>query len=179
MGYQPTPPATEVRIVRRVKSLLIALVVLALSAGVAFAAKVMPQAAEGGLERAAEAAGKTVPVATEEEEPAEEAPEAEEEPAEVAPEAEEEPAEEAPEDAADTHGAIVSEAAQGETPEGWTNHGAYVSAVARGLAQPGDPAPAEALENGGRMPNHGTQASAAAKAKAGGAAAQGRGSGRP
>jgi hypothetical protein len=37
----------------------------------------------------------------------------------------------------------VSEAAQGETPEGWTNHGEYVSAVARGLVQPGDPKPAE------------------------------------
>jgi hypothetical protein len=168
--------------VRRLKSLLIALVVLALSAGVAFAARVMPQAANGGLERAAEAAGKTVPVdhtAGDESDEEEQAPDAEEETTE---ETEETTEEETTEDAqAETHGATVSEAAEGDTPEGWANHGAYVSAVARGLAEPGDPAPAEAVENGGRMPNPGTEAAAAAKAKAGGAAAaaQGRASGRP
>lgn len=32
----------------------------------------------------------------------------------------------------DNHGKIVSEAAHSETPEGFRNHGAYVSSVARG-----------------------------------------------
>lgn len=164
---------------RRLKSLVIALVVLALSAGVAFAARVMPQAASGGLERAAEAAGKTVPVGppVDESEPeglvpteATEEPDALEEPV-----AEEEEAVAIDGEPGD-HGAVVSEAAQGETPEGWANHGAYVSAVARGLAEPGDEAPPEAVENGGRMPKpekdqtatgrgSGAERSAAAKPK--------------
>ena len=32
----------------------------------------------------------------------------------------------------DAHGAEVSAAAQGETPEGWKNHGQYVSSIAKG-----------------------------------------------
>ena len=36
------------------------------------------------------------------------------------------------EQGANTHGEEVSAAAQGETPEGWKNHGAYVSSIAKG-----------------------------------------------
>jgi hypothetical protein len=128
--------------VRHLRGVLIALAVLALSAGAALAG--LPQAAADGLARATHASGKTVPVpatiTTEEVDPDVDAPEV------VAPDedTDEDTDQETDEDTdteAGDHGATVSEAAQGETPEGWANHGAYVSAVARGLAKVGDPAP--------------------------------------
>ena len=120
---------------RRVRGILIALTILALSAGAALAARPAintPDAAADGLERATEVSGVSVPVAGP---PGEAAPEQgpEEEPIE------EEPIEEpsdAPEDEAETadqpeiHGAAVSEAAQSETPEEFDNHGQYVRSVA-------------------------------------------------
>jgi hypothetical protein len=126
------------KLVRRFRGLIVALVALALSAGVAFAWGGPPDAANKGLGIAADASGQTVPARAEEqptagtdEETEEEAPETE------APETEA-PETEAPEDdsaATDTHGALVSEAAQMETPAAFTdaglNHGAFVSCVAR------------------------------------------------
>ncbi len=146
---------------RRFRSLVIALAVLALSAGIAFAARQMPQQSADGLSKAAEAAGKTVPVghptvtSSDEGKDADiddEAGEGADAAAAEAPDEAEAPDADEPADQPDTHGATVTEAAQGETPAGWANHGAYVSAVAHGDVQPGDPAPDEAVANGGRMP---------------------------
>jgi hypothetical protein len=120
--------------VTRFRALLVAIAVLALSAGAALAghsALTMPSAAADGLQRAAEAAGKIVPVAG----PPADAPDAN--PDEAAGENTEEaqPAEEAPLDAQaaehpDNHGKAVSEAAQATTPAGFDNHGQYVKTVA-------------------------------------------------
>ena len=110
---------------RRLRGLGISLVVLTLSAGAVLAGGSLPEQASHGLETAGEAAGKTVPVRPSAEEPAadEESEEAEE-PAET-------PEEEADADgSSDNHGALVSAAAQMETPEGFRNHGAFVSCVA-------------------------------------------------
>jgi hypothetical protein len=115
------------RHVRHLRGFLAALVALAMTAGLALAARpaTMPQAATDGLGTAAGAAGKVVPVVAE---PTEAAPEAEETPDATV----EEPDEDAPteDEAADNHGATVSAAAQGETPEGFDNHGQYVKSVA-------------------------------------------------
>lgn len=109
---------------RHFRGLGIALAVLALSAGAVFAGQ------------AALSAPATSPVA------AEETPDADETPGTEAPDTEE-PTEDADEDAdetapedaadaeADTHGTLVSEAAQMETPEAFENHGAFVSCVAK------------------------------------------------
>jgi hypothetical protein len=114
------------QVIRRSRGLLIALVVLGLSAGFALAARPMPEAAADGLATAAAAAGKTVPVGnpgvedptqgTETEDPEAEDPETEDPEATV-------------EDGA--HGDLVAEAAQMETPDGFANHGEFVSCVAR------------------------------------------------
>jgi hypothetical protein len=139
---------------RSLRGLGVALAILTLTAGAALASHPLPDAAANGLghapglEVAADAAGKTIPpgwqaelvMPTDEEEAQEPTEEETEEPAE-----DEEAAE-------DTHGATVSEAAKGDTPDGWRNHGAYVSAVARGLVDVGAEAPQEAKDNGGRMP---------------------------
>jgi len=135
---------------RSMRGLLTALAALALTAGAALAGGTIPGPAHHGLDRApglevAEgAAGKLVPPGLQADLAM---------PADMEePESEELEEEEESETAEGTHGATVSEAARGDTPEGWRNHGAYVSAVARGLVQPGDPAPQEAVDNGGRMP---------------------------
>ena len=130
-------------LIRRSRGLVVALVVLGLTATVALAARpatAPPAAATDGLNRAAEAAGKTVPATGAQSRP-EQAP-ATDAPATEAPEADA-PEADAP---ADSHGATVSAAAQAETPEGFDNHGAYVSPVAKA--------------------NHGHETAAAAKAKA-------------
>jgi hypothetical protein len=138
-------------IVYRPRTLLAALAALALSAGVVLGAD-PPPAADHGLSTAAEASGLTVPPALPE-------PSESPEPS-PSPEPSESPEPSPSPEHPDNHGAVVSQAAQGDTPEGWANHGAYVSAVARGLAEPGSPAPEEALANGGRLkpkkPNHPT-----------------------
>jgi hypothetical protein len=116
----------------RLRGLVVAIAALALTATVVFAARpatAPPAAAQDGLERASEASGKDVPVSAQEDPPAEEEStedaEAEEEALEDAEEAEggERPM---------NHGWYVSEAAKGETPDGYDNHGAYVSEIARG-----------------------------------------------
>jgi hypothetical protein len=116
--------------VTRFRALLVAIAVLALSAGAALAgssAPTTPSAAADGLKRAAEAAGKTVPVAGQ---PAEAPDQAADENTEEA-----QPAEEAPVDAQaaehpDNHGKVVSEAATATTPDGFDNHGQYVKTIA-------------------------------------------------
>jgi hypothetical protein len=127
---------------RHLRSPLIALAVLAISAGVVLAGQALPELASDGLDRASQASGSDVPVGagpstTDGDAPAAglEQPDASPD-GDLAPEAETGPAADGA-----AHGAAVSEAATGETPDGWANHGAYVSAVARGLVQPGDPAP--------------------------------------
>lgn len=132
----------------RPRTILAALAALALSAGVVLGAN-PPEAATDGLTKAADRSGMTVPPSPP---PGLQGPAAtpsDEETEEPEPTESPEPAENG--DRPDNHGAVVSQAAQGETPEGWRNHGAYVSAVARGLAEPGDPAPEEAVANGGRL----------------------------
>ena len=140
--------------IRRSRGLLVAIAALALTATAAFAARpatAPPAAAADGLSRAAEAAGKTVPVSPTENA----APQAGtsqslvvEAPTSSAPDAN---ADTAP--PADTHGALVSAAAQAATPTGFDNHGAYVSQVAQ--------------------QNHGQTTAAAAKAAAAAAAVTG------
>lgn len=115
------------RLMSRARGLLVALAVLALSAGIVLAgrpATAPPAAAAGGLERASEASGKTVPVAA----PDADAPATDED-------ADEDSDENEPADAnaavhPDNHGKVVSEAAQGATPEGFDNHGQYVKTIA-------------------------------------------------
>jgi hypothetical protein len=129
---------------RSIRGIMAALAVLALTGGAALAAGPFPDAAHNGLDRAPglaiaeQASGKTVPPGL----LADLAMPADLEEPEVDEETEE----------AENHGATVSEAARGDTPEGWKNHGAYVSAVARGLVEVGDEAPEAAVDNGGRMP---------------------------
>jgi hypothetical protein len=118
------------RLLGRLRGLIVAIAVLALTAGVALAARpaALPQAAGGGLERAAAASGQTVPVAGQGEE---NTPDADEENTDAddaepldtpsAPEAAEHP---------DNHGATVSAAARGATPTTFDNHGQYVKSIA-------------------------------------------------
>lgn len=133
----------------RPRTILAALAALALSAGAVLGAT-PPPAAEDGLSTAGEASGMTVPPTTppDLEVPA---PTPTEENGEEGDENTPDPTPDENGEHPDNHGAVVSQAAQGETPEGWANHGAYVSAVARGLVEPGDPAPEEAVANGGRL----------------------------
>ncbi len=129
------------RLSTHLRGLLVALAALALTAGVAFAAR---PTGTTGLERATDAAGKTVPTTTEEEEPT--IPEVDEdedtdEDGEEAVDEDGSEAEDGDEDdgrdealddeRADNHGWYVSEAAKAETPEGYKNHGEYVSEIAR------------------------------------------------
>jgi hypothetical protein len=122
------------------RSLLAAVIVIALSAGVVAAGGPSGHAANG-LATAAEKAGKTVPVAGQEANQEESEPEANE------PE-EEAPTDETSEDAGEhcatdpttldeaalaelNHGAIVCWAAHQETPAEFDNHGAWVSSWAK------------------------------------------------
>jgi hypothetical protein len=120
-------------LIRRFRGLGVAVVVLAMSAGVVFAAAPHGQPASDRVPNA-----ETPTSGTDEDEseaPETEAPETE------APETEapdtEDPSEDADTDKAETdstsgdnHGALVSAAAQMPTPDGFRNHGAFVSCVA-------------------------------------------------
>lgn len=124
---------------RRVRGLLIAVAILALSAGAAAAARPTfstPDAATGGLDRAREASGVGVPVAGA---PSVDAPAIEEAPSTEPSEAPSTEPSEAPADAGtteaaaehpDNHGADVMEAAKGDTPGEFDNHGQYVKSIA-------------------------------------------------
>jgi len=117
-------------IFRPLRGILIALAVFALSAGVVLGARSMPQAASDGLARASDASGQAVPLRTEADEDQNEAPDVDED-------ADEDQDAEAPSPdadgtaATDTHGALVSAAAEMDAPAGFDNHGAFVSCVAR------------------------------------------------
>jgi hypothetical protein len=121
-----------IRSISRLRALLVAFAALVLTAGVALAghsALSMPSASSTGLERAADAAGKIVPVAG----PAETADEQTDEDADVDVDSEEPAAGKPAGDAAshpDNHGAVVSVAAQDPTPAGFDNHGQYVKTIA-------------------------------------------------
>jgi len=131
---------------RRIRGALIALVILAFSAGLAFGAS-PPDGASWGLSNAASHAGKTVPVAggdeetgdeetgeetgdeeTGDEETGEESEAAEEESEEAGENCATDPSTLTPEDLAlMRHGSIVCWAAhQTEWPEWFANHGAFV-----------------------------------------------------
>jgi hypothetical protein len=109
------------------------------TAGIAFAGK--PSTPANGLEVASEASGKTVPVRAEVEENEAEAEDEEEE--EEAPELEVESEEAGDNCATDPtgltaeelaevrHGSVVCWAAHQETPEGYANHGEWMSEWAR------------------------------------------------
>jgi hypothetical protein len=115
----------------RFRSLVIALVALALSAGAVFAAHSMPTVASNGLTTAGTHAAKTVPVESDKGDQAK---------PDTADTADKD--DQAKPDTADTttdttthpdnHGKLVSEAAHLTTPAGFRNHGAYVSSIARG-----------------------------------------------
>jgi hypothetical protein len=112
-------------VIRRFRGLFISVVVLALSAGVVFGWNGPKSAADSGLATAENASGQTLPARADQqpaiEEQETEAPETE------APEADA-PTENS---STDTHGALVSQAAQMDTPAGFDNHGAFVSCVAK------------------------------------------------
>lgn len=146
----------------RIKGIFIALITLALSASLAFGAQ-PPAAASFGLENAASHAGKTVPVAgTDPVTTGDE--ETDGEPAED--EVEEEAVEDVEsEEAGDScltdptglteeelaamkHGSVVCWAAHQETPEGYDNHGAWVSEWAH-AGKGGDDAGDEAGDDTG------------------------------
>jgi hypothetical protein len=163
------------RLHRHLRPLVVAVATLALSAGVVLAGGglAMPDAAGDGLDRAAEAAGKTVPVVNRPEVPAEPeqpAPKPADEP-EQEPVEQPEPADEADAPCAilpegeehETHGAKVCAAAQAEVPEGYANRGEYVSEVARD--NHGAEVRAEKAANGG-VPDQAKAAKEKAKAKA-------------
>ena len=126
---------------RRLRSLLIALAVLALSAGVALAGRAIhptqapatgPTVGQGDQGDQGEAAD-----GDEAEAPETEAPEADT----------------ATGEHPDNHGKLVSEAAGAETPAGFDNHGAYVRTVAQ--ANHGhDAAAAAAAKHGTKAPKH-------------------------
>ncbi len=137
-------------VLKRLRPLLIGLVALLFTAGIAFAGK--PSVPANGLDVAFEASGKVVPVQADE---GDEAPAADEDtetedaptgdaPTEDAP-TEDAPTEDAGGDncAADPtglsaedlallkHGSVVCWAAHQETPDGYANHGAFVSEWAK------------------------------------------------
>ncbi len=107
-------------IARRFRGIVVAIVVLGLSASAVFAANVLPQLTGAFSAGAATAQQER----SEADEDQNEAPDADEatDATEDAPDADQE--------ASDNHGALVSEAAHMDTPAGFRNHGAFVSCVA-------------------------------------------------
>ena len=132
-------------ILMRLRPLLIGLVALLFTAGIAFAGK--PSVPANGLTVASEASGKTVPVQADEgdENGGDEDAETEEQaPAPEETETEETETEDAGDNcatdptglsaedlAALRHGSVVCWAAQQETPDGYANHGAWVAEWAK------------------------------------------------
>jgi hypothetical protein len=118
---------------RRFRGLGVALVVLAMSAGVVFAAAPLTTPASSNAPTAEAPSGgdEDASEAPESEAPESEAPESEA-PESTAPETPDtqDKQETDTAGAADSHGALVSAAAQMVTPAGFRNHGAFVSCVA-------------------------------------------------
>ncbi len=108
---------------RHLRSLIAALAVLALGAGIA-AAHPMPAASDFGLSTASSASGMTLPM----DDPAtlRDAQQQADVNVNAVPDAT---------PSSDTHGAAVSSAAQSPTPDGYANHGQYVRSVATGWGQ--------------------------------------------
>lgn len=102
----------------RLRSVALAVAVVAVTAGFA-TAHAMPAASDAGIQQAQDVTGKVLPVG--------------------AGAANDEPSNPTPDNAgsppSDTHGATVSAAAQSPTPDGFDNHGAYVSSIAKGWGQ--------------------------------------------
>jgi hypothetical protein len=155
------------RLLRASRGMLVAVAVLALTAGIALAGRAipashqMPDAAASGLQRASEAAGKTVPVAapesgTDGNENADET----EPPETEAPETEPPESPDAGQPGGPTaehpanHGADVSKAAQAETPAGFDNHGQYVRSIAMANHGPTVAASHRNASSNGAHPNH-------------------------
>jgi hypothetical protein len=144
------------RLTRHARGALVAIAALVLTAGAAVAARptaapTPPSAASGGLDRAAEAAGKTVPVAVPVDLPERPTADGDNEDSGGAGDA---PAAGSVEHPAN-HGADVSAAATGPTPESATNHGQSVRAVA--TANHGQEVAAErraAAADKGSKPSH-------------------------
>jgi hypothetical protein len=104
----------------RIRSLLAALAALAITAGIV-AAHAMPAASNGGLDTARQASGKQVPLGVDASAVDVSTPNASPDTAGAPPEG--------------THGADVSAAAKSPTPDGFANHGAYVSSIAKGWGE--------------------------------------------
>jgi hypothetical protein len=122
----------------RIRSLVVAMAALALTAGFA-AAQVLPAASNAGIDRARSASGQTVPLG------------AGASNANSTTDASSNTDTGTP--ATDTHGATVSAAAQGATPAGdWKNHGAYVSSIATGWGQQTADAHKNAAASGANPP---------------------------
>lgn len=126
-------------IARRFRGVLIAIVVLGLSASAVFAARALPQFA-AAFSAGATASQQERSVADEDQN---ETPDADED--QDGATADEDSADsddaddaDADQEASDNHGALVSEAARMDTPEGFTNHGAFVSCVAQMKDAPAD-----------------------------------------
>ena len=122
--------------IARLRPLLIGLVVLMFTAGIAFAGK--PSTPANGLSVASEASGKTVPVRAqvdEEDEEEDETTEAEDEEVEVEEAGDNcatDPTALTPDELAEVrHGSVVCWAAHQETPEGYSNHGEWMSEWAK------------------------------------------------
>lgn len=128
------------RLTPHLRGLMVAITTLALTAGVAFAAR---PTGDTGLERATDASGRTVPTEQVEEEPT--VPEENEDEEAEEPATEDEEGAEADGERPENHGWYVSEAAKGPTPDGYRNHGEYVSEIARG--DDGKPSKDEAAED--------------------------------
>jgi len=114
---------------RHIRNLVVALAILSLSAGTVFAARpssTPPLAATAGLALASMAAGKTVPVRPTVTEVEPDGPEVDE------PDLDTPDGEGSDGEREHDHGWYVSQAAKGATPAEAKNHGAHVSAVARG-----------------------------------------------
>jgi hypothetical protein len=107
------------RIRIRIRHLVVALVALGLSAGFV-AAHALPAASDGGIQQAQSVSGKAVPMAAD---------------ASNNEQAGQDASQDAGTPPADTHGATVAAAAQSPTPDGFDNHGAYVSSIATGWGQ--------------------------------------------
>jgi hypothetical protein len=127
---------------RRLRAVLIALVALAMSASLTFAAAA-PQASFGlarSMSHAGTSAGSGDEVTTGEDEDTE-TDETDEDAGDGADNCTTDPTDPATDLTALTHGQIVCWAAHQETPEGYKNHGAWVSSWARG--ENGTQAPAK------------------------------------
>jgi hypothetical protein len=96
----------------RIRSFIVAVAMLAVTAGLA-GAHALPTASNDGIATAQQHSGKSVPLG-------------------VDGSVTDRTVNDESNDPTDTHGATVKAAAQAETPDGFTNHGDYVSSVAVG-----------------------------------------------